>query len=186
MPVRLDALAVEDGCAGSFATSFLLSDAGPQGVVDASPCMITFSGAENMVDGLPRREVRRQESPGNATLENVEDAIDDPTSVRRWAPPFAGRRKHRNEKLPLIIAEISVVGGGFHRPDRLRRIGRRIPPKGMSRVSAKTCHFPVPKLIHATRTCIFRHALTAPSRRLGTGGILPSDATHSAADRIPR
>ncbi len=28
--------------------------------------------------------------------------------------------------------------------------------------------------------------LTAPSRRFGTGGIHRFDATHSAADRIPR
>src|SRR5215211_4529299 len=73
---------------------------------------------EPLVDSLPGRKVSGQESPGAATLQDIEDRVEDlagGVSLRSASP--AGRRNVRLDAPPLGIREISRIAP-FHAQER--------------------------------------------------------------------
>jgi hypothetical protein len=90
----LDRLAVHDGRAGLRVA--LQADSHPlaQGAVHPLPGSTQTPEAKVMAEEFPGREVVRQEPPGAATLQDVEDGVEDlAQAVKRGRPPFSGTGK---------------------------------------------------------------------------------------------
>ena len=116
VPVRLDALAVQDSRRGLLTSPLFQADAGPEGIVEGGPGLVERPSTEDVMDGLPRWIGRGQEAPGNSALEHIQDGIEHQASVRGRSAQFFGLRKHGPEELPLSVGEIGIVEGVFHAP----------------------------------------------------------------------
>src|ERR687893_2982197 len=74
------------------------------------PGAVYAPGAEVVVDGLPGREVVRQESPCTPTTHDVEDSVEDLTQGMHPRPPDTRRSRHeRLDALPLGIGQVGLV-----------------------------------------------------------------------------
>jgi hypothetical protein len=73
----LDRLAIHYGRAGLRVSVEADSHTLAQGGMHPLPGAVQTPGAEVVVDGLPRREVVWQQSPGAAALQDVEDGVED-------------------------------------------------------------------------------------------------------------
>lgn len=68
-----------------------------------------------MVDGLPRREVVREQAPGAAAAQHVEDGVED--LAQRMNPGASGsfrRGQVRLDDFPLGIGEVGSVCSSHH------------------------------------------------------------------------
>ena len=117
VPVRFDALAVENGGAGLFVAALGRPHTDAQGVVESGPGVIPTPLAENVVDSLARPKTLGQQPPGDAALEHIEDGVDDATAVGGRTTELFRFRQHGLEKLPLRVGEIGFVRGDIHRLD---------------------------------------------------------------------
>src|SRR5947209_17181385 len=105
---RLDALAVDhrSGWAGFAASTLAIEH--HQTMVDRFPRSIVAEPREPAIHPRPRREVLRQEVPGNPAAQHVEDGVDDlahlplPMTARtrraaagKWKAESTRRRSHR-------------------------------------------------------------------------------------------
>lgn len=80
-------------------------------MVDAGPDAFTLPPAEIVVDGLPGREVVRQEPPSAAGAQQVEDRFHNLALVSfAGAASGAGVRDHWRDGGPLIISQVGGVG----------------------------------------------------------------------------
>ena len=70
---------------------------------------------EMMIDGRPRREVFGQEPPLGTGLDQIEDGIDHLAQGGAWTPAFFGGGQEAAEPLPLVVGEVGIVSGDFHR-----------------------------------------------------------------------
>ena len=88
--VNFHALAVQNrgGGTGSFAVG--LSGKGAQLIVERIPYILFVPFSEHMVNRLPRREVRGQHPPLNATFENIEYRLNDFSAISEGALRFLG------------------------------------------------------------------------------------------------
>ena len=81
-----------------------------QGGVHPFPCPIQSPGAEVVVDGLPGREVVRQQSPGATAANDVEDGVQDLAGTVRLGTPSSVREGEvRFEEGPLFVGEVALV-----------------------------------------------------------------------------
>src|SRR5215210_3615194 len=88
-PGGLDALAVHDPGARLRVPSEPDSSPPTQGRVQPLPRPVDAPGSEVVVvDGLPRREVVREQAPGAAAAHHVEDGVED--LAQRMEPGTAG------------------------------------------------------------------------------------------------
>jgi len=70
------------------------------------------------LDGLPRRELIRQESPSTATLEDVKDSVEDlADGVDPRSSSLVGRRNVGLDAFPFGVGQIGQVAP-FHAQER--------------------------------------------------------------------
>lgn len=117
VPVRLDALAVEDRRTGFGVPALLLPKADSEGVVERGPSMIEGPLAVDTKHCLPGRKVRRHQSPRDPAFEDVEDGVHDQSSISRRASALTSFGQHGLEEVPLCVRKVGVVFGVFHRPN---------------------------------------------------------------------
>src|SRR5208337_942704 len=130
MTVGLDALAVENG--GGWPRAFALgsSDECAQRVVEHGPLVVKRPLPEDMIDGLPWRKAGGQITPRAATLDDIQDGIQDAPPVTGRAAAFSAFGEHRLEVSPLGVRETGVIGGVFHAStEAALNIGRQIPSR---------------------------------------------------------
>ena len=89
MRIRFDALAIENGGRRTTILALRRAHLRPEASVQAVPGIVESPPAKNMVDGLPTREVMRQEPPLNASFGDVEDGIDDLSAIDLGTAFFA-------------------------------------------------------------------------------------------------
>jgi hypothetical protein len=116
--IGFNSLAIQNGCrrSGTFIGGCTNKAAEPG--VKSFPGIIFSPLPENMENSLEGRKVRGQETPLNASLDHIEDRINDASAVRRRSTAFLSRWQHRFEHSPLIIGETRVVKSDFHRLKR--------------------------------------------------------------------
>jgi hypothetical protein len=106
----LDRLAIHDGRAGLRVPLEAHTHALAQGGVHPFPRSIQAPGAEVMVDGLPRRELVGQQTPGTSATHDVEDCVKKLTQGTYSGPPSGyGGRQVRLYALPLFVGEVGWV-----------------------------------------------------------------------------
>jgi hypothetical protein len=85
-----------------------------------------------MIDGLPRRKVGRQITPRAATLDDIQEGIEDSPPIRRWASAWGGFGQHGFEVSPLGIRETGVIYGIFHALTEAALKMSRLNPRPLS------------------------------------------------------
>lgn len=108
-------LAVETGCGGLRVLASGLSHLGAEVVVETGQQAIASPLAEMMIDGRPRREVFGQEPPWGPGLDQIEDGVEDFAQSGARAAAFFGGGQKAAQQLPLVVGEVGVVRGDFHR-----------------------------------------------------------------------
>src|ERR1043166_6718221 len=93
----LDRLAVDTSDARVGVAALALADPPAQGGKEAVPGAVAFPGLEVVVDGLPRREVMRQGTPGTALAGQVEEGVDH--LPHRGFPGSAARPRRGDQRL---------------------------------------------------------------------------------------
>jgi len=111
----LDALTVQDGRRGPAALALGFPDEDAQSVIEHGPLMIVNPLPKDMIDGLPTGKVGGQITPGAATLDQIEDRLNDAPPILGRPSTFGGFGKHRFEISPLGVSQVGVVIGDFHR-----------------------------------------------------------------------
>ena len=106
----LHALAVNDGGAGLKIALDRGSHALTQFVVQSVKGAGGLPAPELTVNGLPGWKVHRQEPPGAAGTQQIEDGFDDASAqpLQRSAE-MGGRGQQRNEQLPLGVGQIGGI-----------------------------------------------------------------------------
>jgi hypothetical protein len=87
---------------------------------------------EAMIDGLPRRKVGGQITSRAATLDDIQDGIQDAPPIRGRASAFGGFGQHGFEVGPLGVSETGVIFGVFHAPTEAALKMSRLKPSRMS------------------------------------------------------
>ena len=115
---RLDRLAVDDPGARLRISASPRAEALPQGGVESLPGTVEPPQAEVVVDGLPGWELVRQQPPGAAAPEGVEDPIEDLAQGMDARPSRLQRRGQvRLQAGILRIRPVSQIGSSRHTPD---------------------------------------------------------------------
>jgi hypothetical protein len=105
-----------------------------------------------MIDRLPRWKVGGQIPPWAATLDDIEDGLEDTPRVGGRASAFGGFGEHRLEVSPLGIRETGFIYGVFHAPtEAALKIGR-LNPMQMSTYHATFLSHPSKNLIIQTHS----------------------------------
>ena len=126
--VGLDALAVENGSGGLRAFAVGPPNECAQGVIEGCPLMVADPLSEDMINRFPSRKVDGQITPRAATLDDIQDGIQDAPPINGWASAFGGFGEHWFEVSPLGIRETSFIYGVFHAPmEAALKIGRQTP-----------------------------------------------------------
>ena len=119
---RLDALAINDSCAGTRLSSISYSHPVAQGFMDPLPGSVLSPGAEVVKRRAPKGQVVRQHPPRAPAPKHVHDGVHHlPARVLdRTASGFRSGQQ-RFQQLPLCVTEIagiglSVHGDGLHIP----------------------------------------------------------------------
>ena len=100
----VDRLAVDDGRAGRGFPPGPLSVGHQKGMVNRCPNTLDLPAAQIVVDRLPGREIVRQQPPGRAGAELIEDGLNDPALVRFPRPPTGlGFGDQRLKNSPLVV-----------------------------------------------------------------------------------
>lgn len=108
-------LAVETGSGGLPVLASGLPHLGAEAVVEPGQQAVAGPLAEMMIDGLPRRKVFGQEPPLGTGLDQIEDGVDDRPQRGARAAAFFGRGQEAAKQMPLVVGEVGVVSGDFHR-----------------------------------------------------------------------
>jgi hypothetical protein len=84
----------------------------------ALPGAIVPPAPKVLIDNLPRGEVMRQQAPGTATAQDIEDRIQDLTFRIFLGPPTGlGGRHQIVDQVPFFVAQVGRVRfAGFHAP----------------------------------------------------------------------
>jgi hypothetical protein len=81
-----------------------------QGDVDPLPGAVDAPGPEVMVDGLPGRELVREQAPGTATTRDVKDCLEDlAQGVQPGSSRGFGGREVGLHVRPFGIGEVGLV-----------------------------------------------------------------------------
>ena len=114
---RPHCLAIHNRTAGLGFSAGGLPHPFPNGVVDRLPRAVPAPRPEVMIDGSPRWQIMREQLPGTATANYIEDSIDDFTAcVFDRTTAWLGHRHQRLESAPFSVGQIGVIRlSGFHR-----------------------------------------------------------------------
>src|SRR5262249_35280928 len=86
-----------------------------QGGGDRLPGAVALPAPEVGVDGLPGRQVVRQQAPGPAGAQEVADAVDDLADVdAAGATTRLGGGDHRRQHSPLGVGQVGRVSLAGH------------------------------------------------------------------------
>jgi len=113
----LDALAVENGSGGLIALTVSFPNERAQGVIERSPLVVAGPLPEDMVNRFPSGKVEGQITPRAATLDEIQDGIQDAPPINGRASAFGGFGEHRFEASPLGIRKTGLIYGVFHAPN---------------------------------------------------------------------
>ena len=61
------------------------------------------------MDRFPRGKIREEQTPGNASLDDIKDGIDHPASSRGWPAQFGGGREKGLQNGPLSVGEVDLA-----------------------------------------------------------------------------
>ena len=114
--VGLHTLAVQNGRRGPAALAVSFPDQRAQRVIEGGPLVVERPLPENVVDRLPSREVGGEIASRAATLDDIQDGIQDAPPIHRWAATFSSLGQHRLEVSPLGIRKTGLIYGVFHAP----------------------------------------------------------------------
>ncbi len=140
VPRRLDTLTVQNRGRGPAAFVVGSTHERAQRVVEGRPLVVERPFPEDMIDGFPRRKIGGQITPRAATLDDIEDGIQDAPPVGWWASAFGGFGEHRLEVSPLGIGEAGFIYGVFHAPTEAALKMSRPNPYQMSTRSSFFFH----------------------------------------------
>jgi len=112
----LDALTVQNRRRWPATLAVSLPHEGAQHVVERGPLMVVNPLPEDMINRFPSWKVAGQITPRAATLDDIQDSIQDAPPVNGWASAFGRFGEHRFEVSPLGIREIGLIYGVFHAP----------------------------------------------------------------------
>jgi hypothetical protein len=85
---------------------------------------------KDLVNRFPMGKINGQITPWTATLDEIQDGIQDAPPINRWASAFWGNREHRLKVNPLGIREAGLIYGVFHAPtEAALKIGRQTPSR---------------------------------------------------------
>ena len=101
--VAFHALVVQNrgGGSGSFAVG--ISGKGTQLILERIPYILFVPFSEQMINRLPRREVRGQHPPLNATFKNIEYRLNDFSAISEGASSLFRFWQHGFNKRPLRV-----------------------------------------------------------------------------------
>jgi hypothetical protein len=87
-------------------------------VVDPFPGAVALPGRKVMIDGVPLRQIVREQSPRASRAQHVSDSVQDfPPLVLRGPPTALGLRDGVLDQRVLKIAQVTRVGRSFwHAP----------------------------------------------------------------------
>ena len=126
--VGLDALAVENGSGGLRALVVGFPNERAQRVVEGRPLVVADPLPEDMINRFPSGKVDGQITPRAATLDDIQDGIQDTPPINGWASALGGFGEHWFEVSPLGIRETGFIYGVFHAPtEAALKIGRQTP-----------------------------------------------------------
>jgi len=103
-----------------------------QRVVERGPLVVANPLPEDMLNRLPSGKVGRQITPRAATLDDIQDGIQDASPINRWATALGRFGEHRFEVSPLGIRETCLIYGVFHAPTEAALKMSRQTPSRMS------------------------------------------------------
>ena len=132
MTIGFHALTVEYGRRRSAALAVSFPNERAQRVIEGRPLVVEGPLPENMIDRLPRGKVGGQITPRAATLDDIENGIEDAPTVSRRASAFGGFGEHGFEVSPLGIRETGLIYGVFHAPTEAALKMSRPSPSRMS------------------------------------------------------
>src|ERR1700674_2038757 len=108
---HLNGLAVDNRGCGCDLTLFGFAQPVSQRVVNEPPGPVLGPLPVIAIDCLPRTEVLGQEPPRAARADNIEDGVDQRTTLQRWSPALAFARPGlRDEGLDLTPFFIGKIG----------------------------------------------------------------------------
>ena len=108
-------LTVEAGSGGWRVFASGLPHFGAEAVVEPGQQAVSGPLAKMMIDGLPRRKVFGQEPPLGTGLDQIEDGVDDLAQGGAWATALFGGGQEAAQQVPLVVSEVGVISGDFHR-----------------------------------------------------------------------
>jgi hypothetical protein len=101
-----------------------------QRVVERGPLVVAYPLPEDMVNRFPSGKVSGQIAPRAATLDDIQDGIQDAPPINGWASAFGGFGEHRFEVGPLGICETGFIYGVFHAStEAALKMGRQTPSR---------------------------------------------------------
>jgi len=110
----LHALTVQNRCRWPTAFALSFPDQRAQRVVERGPLMVADPLSENMVNRFPMGKVGGQITPRAATLDDIQDGIQNAPPIDGWASAFSRFGEHGVEECPLGIRKTGLVYGVFH------------------------------------------------------------------------
>ena len=88
---------------------------GAEPVIEPGQQAVAGPLAEMMIDRLPGRKVFWQEPPLGAGFDQIEDGIENFAQGGARATAFFGGGQEAAQQVPLVVGEVGVVSGDFHR-----------------------------------------------------------------------
>ena len=123
-------LTVQNRCRWPAALAVSFPNERAQCVVERGPLAVADPLPEDMVNRFPMGEISGQITPRTATLDEIQDGIQDAPPINRWASAFGGFGEHRFEVSPLGIRETGLIYGIFHAPtEATLKISRLSPSR---------------------------------------------------------
>ena len=108
-------LAIETGGGGLGVFAAGLAHLGAKPVVEPGQQTLAGPLPEMMIDRLPRREVFGQKPPLGSGLDQIKDGVENCTQGGARAAPFFGGGQEAAKQVPVVVGEIGLVMGDFHR-----------------------------------------------------------------------
>lgn len=130
VPRGFYALTVQDRCRWPASLAVISPNEGAQCVVERGPLVVAYPLPEDMVNRFPSGKVPGQITPRTATLDEIQDGIEDAPSINGWTSAFGRFREHWFEVSPLGIRETGLVYGDFHAQRKLRLKSATKPQAG--------------------------------------------------------
>jgi hypothetical protein len=123
-------LTVQNRCRWPAALVMSFPNECAQRVVERGPLVVANPLPEDMVNRFPSGKVDGQITPRAATLDDIQDGIQDAPPINGWASAFGGFGEHRFEAGPLGLREAGFIYGVFHAPtEAALKISRQTPSR---------------------------------------------------------